>query len=75
MAATKSDESAEAINNLAKAVQSGLSRLGIAEASTPFGAIEGHAVTMKKAAEDIKDGLFAIAEAIDGLTEAIKSRP
>lgn len=40
--------------------------LGLADAATPFGAIEALCVEMKKSSQRIADGLHAIADAIEG---------
>ncbi len=51
----------EAIDHVATA----LHRLGNADATTPFGALEAHGLAMKEAADIVAVGLEAIAEAID----------
>jgi hypothetical protein len=48
------------LHKIARALQ----LLGLADASTPFGAIEALCVEMKESSTRIADGLHAIAEAI-----------
>lgn len=54
------NEREEALNRIADA----LNKLGLADASTPMGAIEEHGLILQNAAELIADGLHDIADAL-----------
>jgi hypothetical protein len=56
----KEDPVAEALYAIAGALQ----RLGNADASTPFGGLEGHGIAITEAAEKIAEGLSDVASAI-----------
>ena len=57
----------EAMIYLGDQIGKGLSRLGLADASTPFGAIE-------LMAKEIRDGFNALALAINGLAQEIRGK-
>ena len=48
----------------ARGIARALQRLGLADASTPFGALEALSMEMKESSERIAEGLHAIADAI-----------
>jgi hypothetical protein len=51
-------------SEIAEAIYSGLKKLGTADACTPFGALEFHALEIKNAGEAISSAILELAEAI-----------
>jgi hypothetical protein len=65
---------ADSINHVANAISHGLSRLGNADESTPFGALESHGMAILQGAEKISTAMSWIADAITDLASAIRER-
>ncbi len=64
----------DAIDDLARSIRSGLKWLGNGDASTCFGAIEGHGMATLEAAGKITNGLESVATAIGDLATAVRER-
>jgi len=64
----------DSVNHVANAIRHGLDRLGNADESTPFGALEGHGMAILEGAEKISTALSGIADAIADLASAIRDR-
>ena len=62
----------DVIDDVARSIRSGLKWLGNGDASTHFGAIEGHGMAILDAATKIENGLDGIASAIHELATAIR---
>jgi uncharacterized protein YukE len=65
------EDIADAIQSVADAIASGLSKLGLAGASTPMGAIESHGKAILDASEKLAGSLNDIAEALDRIADQI----
>lgn len=64
----------DVLDRLARAVSTGLKRLGTGDAATPMGAIEAHALEVKNAGEAIAGSLESIATAINRLADSIDAK-